>query len=67
MQVRGSYSFIDPEGERFSLQYLADKRGFQPTADHLPVVREETAWGLWDWKGCEEESMVALSDVMLVL
>lgn len=39
-QVRGSYSFTDPEGEVFSLQYLADKGGFQPTADHLPVVRQ---------------------------
>lgn len=41
-EVRGSYSFIDPEGEEFSLKYLADKGGFQPEADHLPVAPEET-------------------------
>ncbi|XP_055545495.1 endocuticle structural glycoprotein SgAbd-2-like [Wyeomyia smithii] len=35
--VRGQFAFTAPEGERFSLQYIADENGFQPIGDHLPT------------------------------
>merc|ERR1711970_1648776 len=35
----GSYSFTDPAtGETFTVNFVADERGFQPTGDHLPVA-----------------------------
>ncbi|KAG8236549.1 hypothetical protein J437_LFUL016866 [Ladona fulva] len=34
----GSYTFTSPEGQTFNLRYVADKNGFQPIADHLPVA-----------------------------
>jgi len=34
--VRGSYSFITPEGEEVSIQYIADETGFHATGSHVP-------------------------------
>ncbi|KAG8236550.1 hypothetical protein J437_LFUL016867 [Ladona fulva] len=34
----GTYRFTSPEGKTFVLSYVADKNGFQPTGDHLPVA-----------------------------
>ncbi|XP_031616342.1 larval cuticle protein 3 isoform X2 [Contarinia nasturtii] len=34
---RGSYSYIDPNGQKRSISYTAGKNGFQATGDHLPV------------------------------
>lgn len=34
--VRGSYSFITPEGEEVSIQYVADETGFHASGSHVP-------------------------------
>merc|ERR1711887_77119 len=34
----GSYTFTAPNGETFTVNFVADERGFQPTGDHLPVA-----------------------------
>jgi len=34
--VRGSYSFVTPEGEEVSIQYVADETGFHATGSHVP-------------------------------
>jgi len=34
--IRGSYSFVTPEGEEVSIQYVADETGFHATGSHVP-------------------------------
>lgn len=34
---RGSYSYVDPSGQRRTISYTAGKNGFVATGDHLPV------------------------------
>merc|ERR1711913_219813 len=34
--ISGSYSFITPEGENVSVQYVADETGFHATGSHVP-------------------------------
>jgi len=34
--IRGSYSFITPEGEQVNVQYIADETGFHATGSHVP-------------------------------
>ncbi|EDW44339.1 pupal cuticle protein Edg-78E isoform X2 [Drosophila sechellia] len=36
--IRGSSSYISPEGVAISLNYVADENGFQPQGDHLPTA-----------------------------
>lgn len=38
--VRGHFSYFSPEGKQISLSYIADKDGFRPIGDHLPVPPE---------------------------
>lgn len=33
---KGSYSYIDPSGQRKTVHYTAGKNGFQATGDHIP-------------------------------
>ncbi|RLU22443.1 hypothetical protein DMN91_004721 [Ooceraea biroi] len=33
---RGSYSYVDPNGQRHTVTYTAGKNGFQATGDHIP-------------------------------
>ncbi|XP_057370510.1 endocuticle structural glycoprotein SgAbd-4-like isoform X1 [Daphnia carinata] len=35
---KGSSYWISPEGQKFTLTWIADKNGFQPKGDHLPVA-----------------------------
>ncbi|XP_058812946.1 cuticle protein 2 [Topomyia yanbarensis] len=35
---RGSYSYLDPSGQRKTVSYVAGKNGFQASGDHLPVA-----------------------------
>lgn len=35
---RGSYSYVDPSGQRRTVHYTAGKDGFRATGDHLPVA-----------------------------
>lgn len=34
--VRGSYSFVTPEGEQVRIEYVADETGFHATGSHVP-------------------------------
>jgi len=34
--IRGSYSFVSPEGEEVQVQYHADETGFHATGSHVP-------------------------------
>lgn len=34
--IRGSYSFVTPEGEQVSVEYHADETGFHATGSHVP-------------------------------
>merc|ERR1712055_6961 len=34
--IRGSYSFVSPEGEQVNVEYVADETGFHATGSHVP-------------------------------
>lgn len=36
ISVRGSYSYTGDDGQVYTISYIADENGFQPTGDHLP-------------------------------
>ncbi|KPI92522.1 Larval cuticle protein 1 [Papilio xuthus] len=40
---RGSYSYIDPTGQRKTVNYVAGKNGFQASGDHIPTAPQPVA------------------------
>ncbi|XP_055373353.1 endocuticle structural protein SgAbd-6-like [Condylostylus longicornis] len=36
ISIRGSVSWVDADGQTYSLNYIADENGFQPQGDHIP-------------------------------
>ena len=36
MMMRGSYSYVGPDGNTYLVDWYADETGFHPTAPHLP-------------------------------
>lgn len=40
---KGSYSYIDPSGQRKTVNYIAGKNGFQAVGDHIPTAPQSIA------------------------
>ncbi|XP_055846608.1 larval cuticle protein 65Ag1-like [Episyrphus balteatus] len=38
LSVRGSFTYLGDDGVTYSVSYVADENGFQPSAAHLPVA-----------------------------
>lgn len=34
--VRGTISWFAPDGQQYTITFIADENGYQPTGDHLP-------------------------------
>lgn len=37
MTAQGSFSYTGPDGQQYSIQYVADENGFRPVGAHLPT------------------------------
>jgi len=47
--AQGSFNFVAPDGQQFSIQYTADENGFLPQGAHIPTpppIPEEILKGL---------------------
>ncbi|XP_017010529.1 endocuticle structural protein SgAbd-6 [Drosophila takahashii] len=36
ISIRGSVSWVAPDGQTYTINFVADENGFQPQGDHLP-------------------------------
>lgn len=39
-EIRGQYSYVSPEGETITVNYVADETGFHATGSHIPQAPE---------------------------
>lgn len=45
ISVQGSFSYKDEkDGKQYSVSYIADENGFQPTGEHLPQLPAIQHW-----------------------
>ncbi|KAJ8956823.1 hypothetical protein NQ318_014237 [Aromia moschata] len=36
LEVKGSYSYVGPDGKTYEVKYTADEEGYHPEGEHLP-------------------------------
>lgn len=36
MSVQGSFSWVAPDGQQYTITYVADENGFRPQGAHIP-------------------------------
>ncbi|XP_033149410.1 endocuticle structural protein SgAbd-6 isoform X2 [Drosophila busckii] len=39
LSIRGSVSWVAPDGQTYTINFVADENGFQPQGEHLPRMR----------------------------
>ncbi|XP_034250062.1 pupal cuticle protein 36-like isoform X2 [Thrips palmi] len=60
-QVEGTYSWVAPSGEKFSVEYVADETGYHAKGAHIPEIPVAIARSLeWNAAHPEEDSTAGM-------